>query len=252
MAKLSSIVQYCDELLDISKFKDYAPNGLQVEGKNDVQKIVGGVTGSQALIDAAIELNADAILVHHGFFWRNEDPRIVGIKGNRIKALMQSDISLLAYHLPLDAHAKLGNNIQLARILDIEVSTDSDAGQGQSLVMSGIFNPPISINELSKKIAKKLGRMPLVLPGGSDNVEYVAWCTGAAQSYIDQAVLLGADAYISGEVSESTTHSAKEMGITYFAAGHHATERYGVKCLLENVKEKFSIDCVFVDIDNPV
>ncbi len=252
MAKLTSICDYCDDLLSVSKFKDYAPNGLQIEGRAEISNIVAGVTANQALIDEAIEKKADAILVHHGFFWKNEDPRIIGIKAKRIKKLMQNEVSLIAYHLPLDAHLEVGNNVQLAKLLGIDVDENIGDESGEGLLMRGAFNPAISVEKLRERIEKKLKRAPLVLPGGNDPIGRIALCSGAAQGYIDQAFLLGVDAYISGEVSENTTHFAKEAGITYVAAGHHATERYGVQSLLDKIKEKFEIRGEFIDVDNPV
>lgn len=248
---LSELVDYTNKLLEIDKFEDYCPNGLQVEGRSTISRIVTGVTASAALIDAAIHLQADAIIVHHGYFWKGEDSCITGIKGRRIKKLLQHDISLIAYHLPLDAHVLLGNNRQLATILDIDVSgglDDSDRPIG----LVGEIKQTITAAAFAKHIAVRLDREPLLIDEKSRLIKKVAWCTGAAQSYIYAAAAKEVDCFITGEVSESTVHIARELGICFIAAGHHATERYGVKVLGEKLAQKFDIDCEFVDIDNPV
>lgn len=248
MIALNTLVDAANTLLDINRFKDYAPNGLQLEGRSEVNKIVSGVTASQALIDAAIEAGADVLLVHHGWFWRGEDQRIVGMKKRRIKALLQNDISLLGYHLPLDAHPELGNNAQLAKRLDFirEGSMNMD-GVGDY----GHLAQPLTVRELSQKMQDKLQRIPTVVEAGDQPIKTVAWCTGGAQSYIGQAIALGVDAFVSGEISEQTTHEARENGIHYFAAGHHATERYGAPALGAHLAEQFGIEHEFIDIDNP-
>lgn len=243
------ILEYCDTLLMPEAFKDYAPNGLQVEGANHVSKIVTGVTASQALIDAAIDEEAEMILVHHGYFWGNEDPRVVGMKQKRLKALLQNNISLLAYHLPLDAHKEFGNNVELAKRLNIDV--EGCAGK-MDLIFYGSFAAPKSVKALQSEIATKLHRQPLVLGPDSKEIRTIAWCTGAAQGYLMDAVALGVDAFISGEVSEQTKHIAEENNIVYLSAGHHATERYGIQALGERVASEFGIAHHFVDIDNPI
>ena len=248
MVALTALVEAADTLLDINRFKDYAPNGLQLEGKAEVHKIVSGVTASQALIDAAIEANADVLLVHHGWFWRGEDQRIVGMKKRRIKALLLNDISLMGYHLPLDAHLELGNNAQLAKRLGFvrEGSMNAD-GVGDY----GHLEKPLTVEALSQKMGQSLNRLPTVVKAGDNTIKTVAWCTGGAQSYIGQAIALGVDAFVSGEISEQTTHEARENGIHYFAAGHHATERYGAPALAEYLAERFGLEHQFIDIDNP-
>lgn len=251
MAGLKDIVSYTNSLLKIASFKDYAPNGLQVEGKDSVNCVVSGVTASLALIEEAIKRNADAILVHHGYFWRNESAEITGMKYQRIKALMDYDISLLAYHLPLDAHPELGNNVQLAKQLGIIVEGDMNI-DGMGLGNMGRFEQAYSVQGLSDHIEAILGRKPLAIAASSEEIKTLAWCTGGAQHYIHDAIALGVDAYISGEISESTVHTARESDIHYFSAGHHATERYGVKALGEHLAEKFAIEHHFVDCDNPV
>lgn len=248
MVALTTLVESIDSLLDVARFKDYAPNGLQVEGKSDVQRIVSGVTASKALIDAAIEAKADAILVHHGWFWRGEDQRIVGMKRHRVKALLDHDISLLGYHLPLDAHPELGNNAQLAKQLGfISEGVMNAEGVGNY----GHLEKPMTASELSAHMQQQLNRAPTVVTAGDHPIKTIAWCTGGAQSYIQQAIALGVDAYVSGEISEQTTHEARENGIHYFAAGHHATERYGAPALGEYLAQQFGMDHQFIDIDNP-
>ncbi len=249
MVLLNELVAYCDDLLDVAAFHDYAPNGLQIEGVAEVRKIISGVTACQALIDAAIESGADALLVHHGYFWKGESECITGIKRRRIAKLIENNISLIAYHLPLDAHPELGNNAQLAKQLGIDV--EGRFGQGD-LAMYGRLPKKMKAEELQAQLNVVLGRQPLHLQGGSDEIEYLAWCTGAAQGYIDAAHQLGVQAYISGEVSEQTTHFVRESGVHYFAAGHHATERYGVKALGNALAQQYSIAHEYIDIDNPV
>ncbi|MCW8332751.1 Nif3-like dinuclear metal center hexameric protein [Vibrio paucivorans] len=245
--------QILNEKLSPQLIKDYAPNGLQVEGTQTIKKIVTGVTASQALIGRAIELNADALLVHHGYFWKGEPEPIRGMKGNRIRSLIKSDINLFGYHLPLDIHAELGNNAELARLLDIQVEGGME-GHPQSVAMYGRLKTPLSGAEFASKINTALNRQPLhIAPESEDKlIETVGWCTGGGQDYIELAVKLGLDAFISGEISERTTYTAREMGVHYFAAGHHATERYGVKALGEWLAKEHGLDVEFVDIDNPV
>lgn len=249
MVLLNELVDYCDDLLDVTAFHDYAPNGLQVEGVGEVRKIVTGVTACQALIDAAVESDADALLVHHGFFWKGESACITGIKRRRIAKLIENNISLIAYHLPLDGHPELGNNAQLAKQLGIEV--EGRFGR-DDMAMYGRLPEKMSVEEFYVRIGRVLKRQPLHLQGESSDIQSVAWCTGAAQGYIEATPRLGVQAFISGEVSEQTTHFVRESGVHYFAAGHHATERYGVKALGAGLAKAFSISHEFIDIDNPV
>lgn len=237
--------------LSVSAFQDYCPNGLQVQGVPHINKLVAGVTASQQLIDCAVDEGADALLVHHGFFWKGEDPCLVGVKYQRIAKLIENGISLLAYHLPLDAHSEWGNNAQLAKLLNFSIEGGlQDVEYPIGLV--GRLPKPMRAAELSAFVAKQLAREPLVIAETDKTLETVAWCTGAAQSYIEQAAAKGADVFISGEISEPTVHLARELGITYFAAGHHATERYGVKALGEAMARRFTLDFQFIDCDNPV
>ena len=245
----SELVSYTNIALSIDKFSDYCPNGLQVEGRSDIRKIVAGVTACQALIDAAIAAEADLILVHHGYFWKGESQPIVGMKYRRIKAMMSADMNLLAYHLPLDAHPNLGNNAQLGLRLGFEnPSYLSEADN--TLGMVATLPEPISGEELQARIKNVVGR-DVIHVAVDKPIQRVAWCTGAAQRFIDAAIDAGVDAYISGEISEPTAHSAREEGVHYFAAGHHATERYGVQALGDWMVEKFGVVHTYVDDDNP-
>lgn len=251
-AQLCDIISLCEKLLEPERFKDYCPNGLQVEGASRITKIVSGVTASQALIDAAIEQDAQLILVHHGYFWKGENPHVVGMKHKRLKALLTHDINLLAYHLPLDAHATLGNNVQLANLLGLNIEHGMEPDNERSIGLIGRLPEPLSGDEFAAHIETKLGRKPLHIAGTDDLISRVAWCTGAAQGMIDDASKLQADAYLTGEVSEPTVHSARELGLHFYAAGHHATERYGVQALGEYLADQLAVEHVFIDIDNPV
>ncbi|WP_342630819.1 Nif3-like dinuclear metal center hexameric protein [Marinobacter alkaliphilus] len=247
MANRNEILAKINEWLQPENFQDYAPNGLQVEGSEHVSVIVSGVTASQALIDEAVKQNADMILVHHGYFWKGEDQAIRGMKKNRIKQLLDNDINLVAYHLPLDDHPEYGNNRQLANVLNIQNATPIGG-----LVWQGELSEPMTPETFGLHIARALHRQPLHVGNGPEKIKTVAWCTGAAQGFINAALNAGVDAYISGEISEPTTHAARECGIHYFAAGHHATERYGVQALGEALAREFEVKHQFIDCDNPV
>ncbi len=251
MIERKDFVAYCDSLLEIEAFRDYCPNGLQVQGRAQIHKLVTGVTASQALLDRAVEQQADAVLVHHGYFWKGDDPRVVGGMHQRLKTLLEHDISLLAYHLPLDAHPIYGNNVQLAHLLSLSIE-----GQfGDSKPAIGLFGrlqTPLSPDVFAARIEQQLGRKPLLIEASERNIETIAWCSGAAQGYLPQAVALGVDAYLSGEISEQTVHVAREAGVHYISAGHHATERGGVRALGEHLASRFALEVTFVDIDNPV
>ena len=253
MVQRKELLDYLQHLLKVDEFSDYCPNGLQIEGGSEIKHIVAGVTASQALIDAAVAENADAILVHHGYFWKGENASITGMKKNRIKALLAADINLLAYHLPLDAHTEFGNNAQLAIKLGIENIVSSQLNGVNDLLWQGRLNQSLSATEFGQRLENELGRTALHLSSESNQpIKTLAWCSGGAESYIETAAELGVDAYFSGEVSEQTMHQARELDIHYFAAGHHATERYGVQALAKHLHEKFGISYNFVDIDNPV
>ena len=248
--------QILNQKLNSNTINDYAPNGLQVEGKANIKKIITGVTATQALIDAAVAKNADAILVHHGYFWKSENPCIRGMKGKRIKTLLVNDINLYGYHLPLDVHPEVGNNAELARLLGIENLQPLERSPN-SIPMWGELAESISIQDFAARIEQVLNRKPTVCNAEelSQNrphlIRKVGICTGGGQDYIDLAAQMGCDAFISGEISEQTTHSAREQGIHYFACGHHATERYGIKALGEWLAKVYDFDVEFVDIDNP-
>lgn len=247
--KLSELIDYTGQLLLVDRFRDYCPNGLQVEGREEVRSIVSGVTANLALLEHAIALRADLVLVHHGYFWKGEDARVVGMKQKRLKLLLKHDVSLAAYHLPLDAHTELGNNAQLAQVLGFTI--EGWAGD-QNIVAYGAVDRPISLDEMVGRVEQKLGRRPLVFGDRAKPIARIAWCTGAAQDYIDIALALGVDAFLTGEVSERTYHTAQETGIAFISAGHHATERYGVQALGAYLSERFGLQHHFVDIDNPV
>jgi len=236
-----------NQQLNTAAFSDYAPNGLQVEGRCEVTRMVTGVTACQALLDEAVRLEADAVLVHHGYFWKNETQVIKGMKRNRLKTLLVNDINLYGWHLPLDAHPQLGNNVQLAKALDIEVR-----GEVMPLVLWGELQEQLTGDLLAKRIARVLGREPLHCGDNAPHlIRRVAWCSGGGQGFIDAAAAFGVDAFISGEVSEQTIHSAREQGVHFFAAGHHATERGGIRALGEWLAESYGLEVTFVDIDNP-
>lgn len=245
----TQLQRHLDELLEAARFKDYCPNGLQVEGSAEVVRVVCGVTASLALIDAAIERDAQAIVVHHGWFWRGEDGRITGMRRARIARLLAHDINLFAYHLPLDAHPELGNNARLGRVLGL---TPTAVEGDQGLLWIGEPVVPASAGELAERFGAALGRQPLLVGDAGRTVRRIAWCTGGAQGMFEQAIDAGADLYLSGEISEQTTHIARESGVPYIAAGHHVTERYGVQALGEHLAQHCGLQVAFVDIDNPV
>ena len=247
--KINDLNNYLNSLLQPELFSDYCPNGLQVEGKQEINKIATGVTASMALLEAALQANADAVLVHHGYFWRGESLPITGIKKRRIQFLLQHDINLFAYHLPLDAHETLGNNVMLAKQLGLTIT--GKTGEKEMLLLAEL-NPTQSLQTFANLVEAKLARKPQVIGDLAKTVKTIALCTGAAQGYIEQAVAANADVYISGEISEQTVHVARESGMSYISAGHHATERYGIRELGEHLAQKFGLQHAFIDIDNPV
>ncbi len=247
--KLNALNNYLNETLQPAKFSDFCPNGLQVEGRPEVHKIVTGVTASMALLEAALKEDADAVLVHHGYFWRGENQTITGIKKRRIQFLLQHELNLFAFHLPLDAHPIFGNNVMLGETLGLEIAGYLD---DKNMLPYSDLNRQQTLQAFSEYLATKLGRSPQVIGDLSKPIETIAWCTGAAQGYIEQAIAANIDVYISGEISEQTVHSARESGTSYIAAGHHVTERYGIQALGEHLANKFGIKHEFVDIDNPV
>lgn len=249
---ITALVQYTNKLLRISEFKDYCPNGLQVAGQSEVKQIVAGVTASQALIEKAIEAKADLLLVHHGFFWKGEDPCVVGMKQKRLKLLLENDINLLAYHLPLDAHPEFGNNAQLANLLNFKITGELDTGPGPKFGFVGELSKPMTAEALTSHIEKMLAHPVLHLPAQKSEINTIAWCSGGAQNYAEQAAKQGADAYLTGEASEYNFHVASELNCHYFAAGHHATERFGVQALGGHLSEQFGLAYQFIDLENPV
>lgn len=248
MVRLLEMVAWCDALLQPERFRDYCPNGLQVEGCGEVQVLVSGVTATQALLEAALDLRADAVLVHHGYFWRGEEQRVTGMRRKRLRTLLANDVSLLAYHLPLDAHPEVGNNAQLAARLGLRVDEPLNA---ENIGCIGRLTEPMSADAFVAHLGAVLGREPIWVDGGPERIERIAWCTGGAQGYIGQAAEAGVDAYLSGEISEQTTHVARECGLHYFAAGHHATERFGAPALGERLAAAFELEHCFIDDDNP-
>ena len=237
-----------DTLLDAARFRDYCPNGLQVEGKAGITRVVSGVTASLALIEAALDVKADAMLVHHGLFWKGDDMRITGPKKRRIELLLKHQINLFAYHLPLDAHATLGNNAQLAKQLGFSITgrfAEQDIG------FLGTLKKSMPAEALQSSISKALDRKALVVGPLGKVVKKIAWCSGGAQGYFEAAIAAGCDAFVSGEISEQTTHLAREAGVAYIAAGHHATERYGVQAVGAWLRAKFGVAHQFIDDDNP-
>ena len=240
-----------NEKLSTDRINDYAPNGLQVEGKAEIKKIITGVTASQALIDYAVAQQADAVIVHHGYFWKSENPCIRGMKGKRIKTLLVNDINLYGYHLPLDVHPELGNNAKLAQLLGIDDLQPLE-NSSTSIPVWGTLKEPVTAEAFAQRIEQVLQRKPLICTeNGPHLIHKIGICTGGGQGYIDLAAAQGCDAFITGEVSEQTIHSAREQGIHFFAAGHHATERYGIKALGKWLTAEYGLDVEFKDIDNP-
>lgn len=245
------LAQFLDTELQLARVRDYCPNGVQVEGRNEIKRIVTGVTASLALLNEAVRLQADAVLVHHGYFWRGEDMRVVGQKQKRLKLLLQNDITLFAYHLPLDMHPLIGNNARLAQELGLRAEGrfgDDELGWTGWSDVSGVK----TVGQFARYIEARLGRQPLLIGEPEAVLGKIGWCTGAAQGMFDAAIAAGVSVYLSGEISEPTVHLARESGVAYLACGHHATERYGIQALGGLLAEKFGIEHVFVDIDNPV
>lgn len=248
---LTTLVEEADRYLNAARISDYCPNGLQVEGRPQVRRIVSGVTASQALIDAAVEAEADVLLVHHGYFWKGENPCITGMKRRRLQTLLANDISLLAYHLPLDVHPEVGNNVQLAAQLGITVEGPLEPGNPRTVGLIGSLAEAMNPHDFARHVQQVLGREPLLVEG-REMIRRIGWCTGGGQGYIDQAISAGVDLYLTGEASEQTFHSARENGISFIAAGHHATERYGVQALGEYLAKRFATEHLFIDCPNPI
>lgn len=247
--QLNDLRDYIGSLLEVDRFRDYCPNGVQVEGRAEVRRIATGVTASQQLLDSATTWGADVILVHHGYFWRGEDASLTGIKKRRIAHLLHHDVSLLAYHLPLDAHAELGNNAQLAKLLGWQ---EQGRFGEQDVACFGELLQAQTLGELVDGLRQKLDRAPLVIGNSATCVKKIAWCSGAAQGYFEQAIDLGVDVFVTGEISEQNVHLAQESGVAFISAGHHATERYGVMALGQHLAVQFDIECCYFELNNPV
>lgn len=251
-ADLTDLLSWCDDELNVRRFNDYCPNGLQVQGRPRIARLAAAVTANQAVLDEAVDWGADALLVHHGYFWRGEDSVVTGMKRRRLATLLAADMSLIAYHLPLDAHGTLGNNAQWGDKLGLGSGEPLHPEDPAAVGNIATLSEAVTIDELMTRIRALTAREPLLIGEEARRVSRVAWCTGAAQSYIDRAAAAGAELFISGEISEPTVHAARELGIAYLAAGHHATERYGVQALAACMSERFGLEWQFIDCDNPV
>jgi dinuclear metal center YbgI/SA1388 family protein len=252
MANLNDVISWCNQTLKSDEFKDYAPNGLQIEGQHEIKKILCAVTASQDAIDAAIQQNADLLLVHHGYFWKGEAYPITGMRGKRIKSLIQHDISLLAYHLPLDSHPSLGNNAAIADLLELENITALDPTEKHPIGNIGYLKQVMSVEKFKDFLTERLGFNTIHLAADKTEIHKVGYCTGAAQNFISKASEQGCDAFISGEVSERTFYEAKELHVHYYACGHHATEKYGVQRLAKAISEQFDIEYSYFELNNPI
>lgn len=252
MAKLTDIIAWCDQTLKAAEFKDYAPNGLQIEGRGEVNKIVCAVSASQTAIEAAIVQGADLLLVHHGYFWKGEAYPITGMRGQRIKRLIQHDISLVAYHLPLDSHPTLGNNAAIADLLELKSIEALNPNERHPIGNIGYLDALMNPEEFQTYVSTRLGFNAIHLPAQKTHIQKIGFCTGGAQDFIHQAAAQGCDAYISGEVSERTFYEAEELDIHYYACGHHATERYGVQRLAQALSDEFGIETSYFELNNPI
>lgn len=252
----AELAHWLDDTLQPQRFRDYCPNGLQVAGKPQVRRLVTGVTASMDLLLAAIEHDADAVLVHHGWFWKNEDARLIGMRRERIALALKHELNLFAYHLPLDAHPTLGNNAQLARVLGLTPDRDAEGAPctcgPDGLIWLGRCAPGGTVQTLGEQVGRALGRTPLVVGEAGRPVTRVAWCTGGAQGMMQAAIDAGAEVYLTGEASEPNFHLANETGTAFIAAGHHATERYGVQALGRAAAEALGLEVEFIDLPNPI
>ncbi len=249
MTDAQQLTQAFDALLQPARFKDYGPNGLQVQGREQIRTLVSGVTASKALIEAAIDLKADGLFVHHGLFWRGQDGRVVGWMRDRLQLLLAHDLNVWAYHLPLDAHPEWGNNAQLAKVLGFETTGcfgDQDIG-----FLGHSFHHRASAQALADHVATQLGRRVTCIDPTGREVRKIGWCSGGAQGYFEAAIAAGVDVFLTGEISEPQMHYAREMGVAFLACGHHATERYGAPALADHVAQNLGLVHHFVDIDNP-
>jgi dinuclear metal center YbgI/SA1388 family protein len=248
MVARDELQSHLAQLLGVDRFRDYGPNGLQVEGRSEVRRLVSGVTASLALIEAAVGERADAVLVHHGLFWRGHDGRITGWLRARLVPLLAHQINLFAYHLPLDAHAELGNNAQFGARL--QLLADARFGE-QDLGFAGAAGTLNTLAALAAAVARVCGREPVIVPGDGRALRRVGWCTGGAQSSFEAAIAAGVDAYVTGEISEPQAHIARETGVAFVACGHHATERYGAPAVGDHLASRFGLEHRFIDVDNP-
>jgi len=248
MVARDDLQSHLAQLLAVERFRDYGPNGLQVEGRSQVHRLITGVTASLALIEAALREQADAILVHHGLFWRGHDGRVTGWLRARLTPLLAHNVNLFAYHLPLDAHAELGNNAQFGARLGLQA--DARFGE-QDLGFAAQAGELHSIAALQSGLQRVCGRMPVLAPGDGRALRRIGWCTGGAQGSFEAAIGAGVDAYITGEISEPQAHIARETGVAFIACGHHATERFGAPAVGVHLAERFGLEHRFIDIDNP-
>ncbi len=250
------LVKWLDENLKPHLYQDYAPNGLQVQGRPVIKKVITGVTASQALLEKAIEHQADAVIVHHGWFWKNEDVRILGAKYQRIALAIKHELNIIGYHLPLDAHPEWGNNRQLAKVLDLQPFYEEEqpltCGRDGLVWLGSVVTGETTLADLGVLISQRLERQPLLIGDTDKLIKKVAWCTGGAQGMFQDAIDAGADAFITGEASEPVYHMARESGVAFIAAGHHATERYGIQALGNALVDRFGITSTFIEIPNPV
>ncbi len=250
--KRHELETYLATYFNVDLFQDYAPNGLQISGKDEVGLICTAVSASLSTILAAVERRADALLVHHGFFWRGEEPTLLGLKRSRIAALLAHDINLFAFHLPLDCHKEIGNNACIARLLNVQETVSQPQGRNRDLLWSGTLERPLTPDAMMTLLTEKFHRTPLHLDASVPLIRRIAWCSGAAQDFIEDAARLGVDAYLSGEVSERTYYQAQEHNIHYFACGHHATERFGIRALGQHLATTFGLEHYFIDAQNPI
>ncbi|VFP83679.1 Nif3-like dinuclear metal center hexameric protein [Buchnera aphidicola] len=242
--------QIINKKLNSNKYKnDYTPNGLQVEGRSEINKIITGVTACQNLLKIAIQHNADAIIVHHGYFWNNQDKRVLGMHRHRLKTLLSNDINLYSWHIPLDVHPKFGNNVQLGKLLNININNNINP-----YVLQGQFKKKYTVTSLINMIKKKLNRTPFHYgKTGPKYINNVAWCTGKGQNFFHQVTNLNIDAYLTGEISEETIHIAEENNIHFFSLGHHATEKSGIYLLGKWLSHQYhNLQIKFIDVYNPI
>lgn len=252
MISRQALDHHCHDLLNVDAHKDYCPNGLQVQGADSIQTIAVAVTASLDVIEQAIAAGVQALITHHGYFWRGEAQPITAMKAARIQALLQHQINLFTYHLPLDTHVTLGNNAQLAQRLGLTVTEQISFDGVDNLIWKGQLSEALSANDFATVVEQSLDRKPLLISAGDQAIQSVAWCTGAAQGFAEYAADWGVDAYLTGEASEKNYHIARESGVHFIAAGHHASERYGVQALADHLAKEFALETVFIDSDNPI